>query len=120
MGGGIGEECLSAVGTGPSRRRVGLRDELGRDIGRSAKGRIVEHSYIFFDRPADRFWWQPLLRSIPFCRLASAFDQTGIDRKGFPPTGPSGMPRPQDCLEDALPPQAEVSFWGTDGEFRKV
>jgi hypothetical protein len=42
--------------------------------------------------------------------LASAFDQTGIDRKGFPPTGPSGMPRPQDCLEDALPPQAEVSF----------
>jgi hypothetical protein len=74
------------VGTGPSRRRIGRRDELRHDIGRSAKGRIVEHSYIFFDRPA------------------------GIDRKGFPPTGPSGMQRPQDCLEDAPPPQSEVSF----------
>ena len=84
---------MSAEGIGPSRRRIGRRDELGHDIGRSAKGRIVEPSYIFFDRPAGRFWWQPLSRSIPFCRLTSAFDQTGIDRKGFPPTGPSGMQR---------------------------
>src|SRR6478736_3474882 len=81
--GGISEECLSAMGSGPSRCRIGRRDELGHHIGRSAEGLIVEHGHIFFDRPSGRFWWQPLLTLAPLLPIGIRLDQTGIDRKGF-------------------------------------
>ena len=81
--GGIGEEGLPAMGCGPSRCRIGRRDELGHDIGRSAEGLIVEHSHIFFDRPAGCFWRQPLLTLDPFLPIGIRIDQTSIDRKGF-------------------------------------
>jgi hypothetical protein len=36
---------------------------------------IVERSHIFFNRPAGRFWWQPLLTTLdPFLRIGIRFD----------------------------------------------
>ena len=62
---------------------TGSPDELGHDIGRSAEGLIVEHGHIFLDRPAGRFWRQPLLTLDPFLPIGIRLDQTGIDREGF-------------------------------------
>jgi hypothetical protein len=33
---------------------------------------------IFFDRPAGRFWWQPLLALDPILPIGIRLDQTGI------------------------------------------
>src|ERR1700691_6273264 len=81
--------------------RIGRRDELGHDIGRSAVGLIVEHVHIFFDRPAGRFWWQPLLTLNPFLPIGIRLDQTGIDRKGFPADQSLADTALQDRLKDA-------------------
>ena len=46
------------------------------------------HSQIFFDRPAGCFWWQPLLAFDAVLPIGIRFDQSGIDRKGFPANQP--------------------------------
>ena len=73
----------------------------GHDIGRSAEGPIVEHSHIFFDRPASRFWRQPLLTLDPFLPIGIRLDQTGIDRKGFAADQSLADAALQDSLKDA-------------------
>jgi len=98
--GRVGKEGLPAMGTGPARRRIGWRDELGRDLGRSAKGGIVEHSQVLFDCPTGSFRWQPLLTFDPLLPVGVRLDQAGIDGKGFATNQTFSDAAPQDCLKD--------------------
>ena len=41
--GRIAEEGLPAVRSGPARRWIGRRDELGPDLGGSPEGRVIEN-----------------------------------------------------------------------------
>jgi hypothetical protein len=54
------------MGSGPARRRVGRRDELGRERSRGAKGSIVKDSQVLLDRAARSFRWKSLLALDPF------------------------------------------------------
>src|ERR1700733_9235533 len=92
-------------------RSIALPDRPGRKTWarhrRSAEGLIVDHSHIFFHRPAGRLWWQPLLALDPFLPIGIRLDQTGIDRKGFPADQSLADAALQARLED--PPQ-QIAF----------
>ena len=78
-----------------------VRWNLGHDISRSAEGLIVEHSHIFFDRPAGRFRWQSLLTLDALLPIGIRLDQTGIDRKGFAANQSLSDAALQDRFKDA-------------------
>ena len=63
---GVGKESLSAMGTGPAGRWISRRDELGDDLSRGPKGRIVQDGYVLVDGTACGLWGSPLSPSMPF------------------------------------------------------
>src|SRR5262249_27623804 len=71
---------LSAMGAGPACGWVGRRDQLGNDLGRSPKGRIIQHGQILLDGSARSLWGQALDAVLP---VRVRLDQAGIDRKAF-------------------------------------
>jgi hypothetical protein len=69
------------VGSGPARRRIGGRDELRPDLGRRAKGRVIEHRQILVDRAARYLWRQALGTFDALLPAGIGLDQTAVDRK---------------------------------------
>ena len=92
--GGISEECLSAMGSGPSRCRIGRRDRTWSTTSVAAPKASSSSTAIYSltARPVAS-GGSPFSPSLPFRRLASRLDQTGIDRKGFA----MARPDPQRC-----------------------
>src|ERR1700692_1079423 len=81
--GGVSEEGLPAMGSGPASCRIGRRDELGRDLGRSSESGVVEYSQILLNGPACGFWRQPFPALDALLPIGIRLDQAGIDRKAF-------------------------------------
>jgi len=81
--GGVGKEGLSAMGSGPTGRRIDRRDELGRDFGRRSESSVVENSQILLNSPTCSFRRKPFLTLDPVLPAGVRLDQAGIDRKAF-------------------------------------
>jgi hypothetical protein len=81
---GIREKGWPFEGAGPLSSRVGRRDELRLDLGRRAKGGVVQRGEVLFDRPPSRCRIELFL---PLCAwdraltVSVGFDQACIDRE---------------------------------------
>src|SRR5262245_66339167 len=71
------------MGACPARRRVGRRDELRGDLGRSSERRIVEHGEILIDGPAGQLGRQTLGSLDALLPVGLGLDQAGIDGKAL-------------------------------------
>src|SRR4029434_3579939 len=71
------------MGAGPARRRVGRRDELRGDLGRSSERRIVEYGEILVDGPAGQLGWQTLGSLNTLLPVCLGPDQAGVDGKAL-------------------------------------
>jgi hypothetical protein len=71
------------MGSGPTGRRIGRRDELGRDFGRRPESSVVKPSQILLNSPACGFRRKPFLTLDPLLPVGIRLDQAGIDRKAF-------------------------------------
>ena len=81
--GGISGEDLPAMGSGPSRCRIGRRDELGTTSVAASKAPSSSTAvYSWTARPVapGGSFFSPSI----FLPVGMRLDQTGIDRKGFP------------------------------------
>jgi hypothetical protein len=99
--GGVSKEGLSAMGSGPTGRRIGRRDELGRDFGRRPESSVVKPSQILLNSPACGFRRKPFLTLDPLLPVGIRLDQAGIDRKAFAADQTLSDAALQDCLKDA-------------------
>ena len=96
----VSEEGLSAVGSGPARRRIGRRDELWRNLGRSTERSVVENGQIFFDSASRGLRRKSLLALYTLLPVCFRFDQAGIDRKAFAADQALIDAAPQNCLKE--------------------
>lgn len=79
--------------SGPARRRIGRREELGCDLARSTECSVIEYGQILLDRTSRSFQRKPLLAFYALLPVRIRLDQAGIDRKTFAPTNPSLIQR---------------------------
>jgi hypothetical protein len=96
--GGIGEEGVALVGTGP-RGRVGRRDELRCDRARCAERRIIERSQILLHSPSGVCIGMPLFPRRRALLVGVGSDQAGVDRKALAADQPLVQATLQHCLE---------------------
>src|SRR6201993_4330112 len=96
---GVSEERLSAMGAGPACCWISRKDELGNDLGRGPKGRIIQHGQILLDGTAHGLWGQPLLALDAVLPVRVRLDQAGINRKAFSANQPLVDTATQDHLE---------------------
>ena len=97
--GGVGEECLTAMRTGPARRRVSWRDELRRHLSRGSEGGIIEHGEVLIDRATGRLGFRSLRSFDALLSACIGFDQAGIDGKALTADQALIHAAAQDCLE---------------------
>ncbi len=81
--GAVSEEGETAISTGPARRRIGDRDELGGDRGRPAERCLVEHGEILAHRMAGDIGRQALAARHRALTVGIGPDQAGVDREAF-------------------------------------
>jgi hypothetical protein len=62
---GVSKERLSAMGASPAGCQIGRRDELGNDLGRGSKCRIVQDGQILIDGTARGFWRSSVVSANP-------------------------------------------------------
>src|ERR1700690_3859886 len=99
--GGVSEEGLSAMGSGPARRRIGRRDELWRNLGRRTERSIVENGQILFYGASRSLRRKSLLALYTFLPVRLRLDQAGIDRKSLAADQALIDAAPQHCLKEA-------------------
>src|SRR6516165_5021668 len=85
----------------PTRRWIGGRHELRRDLGRCSESGIVEDSQILIDRSAGGLRWKPLVAFDPPLSIGIGLDQARVDGKSFTPDQPLLEAAAQDALEHA-------------------
>jgi len=89
------------MGSGPTGRRIGRRDELGRDLGRRAESSVVEHSQILLNGSACGFRRQPFFALDALLPVGFRLDEAGINRKAFAADQALFNAALQDRLKDA-------------------
>jgi hypothetical protein len=97
----VSEEGLSAVGSGPARRRIGRRDELWRNLGRRTKRSVVENGQILFYGASRGLWRKSLLALYTLLPVRLRLDQASIDRKALAADQAFIDAAPQHCLKEA-------------------
>src|SRR5215470_7535992 len=101
---GIREEGRPFERTCPLSGWVGRRDELRLDLGRRAKGRVVQRGHVLLHRPAGRSRIELLLPLYAWDRTLTVgvgFDQARIDGETLAANQADLDARSHDALEDA-------------------
>lgn len=120
--GGIGEEGMAFVGTGPLRCRIGRRDELRRHPRGSPESGIIENSQILLHRTPSVLFGFPFSARYRALFVGICCNQASVDGKSFRTDQPLRKAALHDRLkhmsQDVAPPEPAMAVLREAGMIR--